>query len=365
MSSETGKLAYLREPGDLEMREYPIPEPDRGSVVTEVVRTNVCGSERHIWEGNAPITSGTMGHEAVCRVAALGEGVETDYAGNQIAEGDLIVPVYFGTCQRCPACQRVDFHRCQNAFSDSGDVSDPPHFRGTFATHYYVSPKQYFYKLPDGVDPSVGAMATCALSQVYFGIDRIDVTAEETVVVQGAGGLGLNALAIADQKGARTILVEGVDDRIETAREFGVDQVVDFREYDTVSARADRISDLTDGTGADVAIEVAGVPDAFTEGVQLLRNNGRYMVIGNGFPGRTTEFDPALITSKSLTVQGVARYQPWYLMKSLSFLQRHGDRYPYDQLFDTTFPLENASEALQQSADRNVTRASLVPNADS
>ncbi|GAD52416.1 threonine dehydrogenase and related Zn-dependent dehydrogenases [Halarchaeum acidiphilum MH1-52-1] len=84
-------------------------------------------------------------------------------------------------------------------------------------------------------------------------------------MIQGGGGLGQNAIAVANEFGAETILVEGVDERIERARDFGVDHVVDFREHDTVEARAERVAELTNGRGADVGVEVAGVPDAFAE----------------------------------------------------------------------------------------------------
>lgn len=363
-SRPTGRLVYLDEPERLEVKEYEVPEPDPGAVLTEVVRANVCGSELHIWKGKHPeVKNGALGHEALCRITELGDGVETDYAGQPIAEGDVVAPVYYITCQRCSSCLVGDFHLCQNAYRHwSKPPEEPPHFHGTFGTHYYIQPDQYFFKVPEDLDPGVAAGANCALSQVMFGLDEVGVDYGDTVVVQGAGGLGLNALAVANERGAKTISIEGVDGRLRRAEEFGADHTIDFREYDTVEARSRRVEELTDGVGADVAVEVAGIPEAFAEGVRLLRDGGRYLEMGNVNPGQPTEFDPGLMTRKGIDITSVVRYQPWYLQKALAFLDEQSDTYPYEDLIDAEFDLVDVDEALEKSERREVTRATLVPD---
>ncbi|WP_129113433.1 zinc-binding dehydrogenase [Halegenticoccus tardaugens] len=362
-SRPIGTLVYLDEPEKLETQEYEVPEPEPSALITEVVRANVCGSELHIWRGHHPqVKEGVLGHEVLCRISELGEDIETDYAGQPIEEGDLIAPVYYITCQQCHSCQEGQFHLCQNAYRYwSKPPEEAPHFHGTFSTHYYVHPDQYFYKVPAGLDPGIAAGANCALSQVMFGLDETGVEYDDTVVIQGAGGLGLNAIAYANEQGAKTIAVEGVDGRIERAYEFGVDHVVDFREYDTVDARSERIKELTDGIGADVAVEVAGVPAAFAEGIHLLRDGGRYLEMGNVSPGHTTEFDPGALTRKSIDITSVVRYNPWYLNRALEFLAENSDTYPYADLIDAEFALTDVEEALHKSDTRAVTRATLIP----
>jgi threonine dehydrogenase-like Zn-dependent dehydrogenase len=363
-SGDTGRLVYLAEPERIEMREYEVPAPGPGAVLTRIERANVCGSELHIWRGHHPeVKNGVLGHEALCRVDELGEGVETDYAGEPVEEGDVVAPAYFITCRRCPPCQEGQFHLCENAYRNwSKGPEEPPHFHGTFASHYFIHPDQYFYKVPEGLDPGIAAGANCALSQVIFGMDKVGVGYGETVIVQGAGGLGLNAIAYGNERGAETIVVEGVDGRIDRAREFGVDHVVDFREHDTVEARAERVRELTDGTGADVGVEMAGVPDAFSEGIELIRTGGRYLEIGNVSPGHTTEFDPGLLTRKSIDIVPVVRYDPWYLKRALEFLAENAGTYPYADLIDAEFDLVDVEEALAKSDSREVTRATLLPH---
>jgi threonine dehydrogenase-like Zn-dependent dehydrogenase len=362
-SKKMGTVAYLAEPGCVELREYPVPDPEPGEIVATVERANVCGSDLHIWRGNHPeVKEGSLGHEALCRIDALGEGVEVDYAGKPVEEGDLIAPVYYLTCQRCSACQDGQFHLCENVYEYwSQSPEEPPHFHGTFGTHYVIHKNQYFYKVPDELSLNVAAGANCALSQVMFGFDEVGIEYGDTIVVQGGGGLGLNAIAYANERGAETILVEGVDGRIDRAHEFDVNHVIDFREYDTVSARAERVREFTDGVGADVGVEVAGVPKAFSEGIHLLRDGGRYLEMGNVTPGATTDFDPGLLTRKSIDITAVVRYDPWYLHRALNFLDEQIDSYPYEDLIDAEFDLLDVDNALRQSDTREVTRATLLP----
>jgi D-arabinose 1-dehydrogenase-like Zn-dependent alcohol dehydrogenase len=365
-SRPTGRLVYLDRPERLEIKEYDVPEPEPGAIVTEVVRANVCGSELHIWRGHHPeVKEGVLGHEVLCRVSDLGEGVETDFAGEPVSEGDLIAPVYYITCQRCSSCREGEFHLCQNAYRYwSKPPDEPPHFHGTFATHYYVHPNQYFYKVPEGLDIGVAAGANCALSQVMFGMDEVGIEYGDTVVVQGAGGLGLNAIAVANERGAETIVIEGADGRLERAEQFGADHLIDLRDYDTVGARSERVRELTDGIGADVGIEVAGVPAAFSEGVRLLRDGGRYLEMGNVNPGQMTEFDPGALTRKSIDITAVVRYDPWYLHEALRFLEANAGKYPYADLIDAEFGINEVDEALARSDSREITRATIVPDRD-
>ncbi len=358
-----GTVAVMTEPGKLAYEHYPLPEPGQGAILAEVVRTNVCGSELHIWQGAHPTKrSGVMGHEMLGRVARIGAGVETDFAGRPIAVGDRVVAAYFLTCRKCQYCQQGQFALCEHAYRNwVKDASEAPHFHGSFSTHYYIHPDQYFYKVPDNVPDSAAASVNCAMTQVYYGIVKSGLRSGETILLQGAGGLGLNAAAIAKQFGARVIVADMVDSRLEKALRFGADHVVDFKRYGTLQDRTAVIGELTEGRYVDVAMELSGVPDAFSEGIHYVRPGGRYVSIGNVSPGRTTAFDPGLLTRKAIQIIPIIRYDPWYLDEALQFLSRHMDRYPFGELVDAEFGFEEIADALDRSVNRSVSRASILP----
>jgi putative phosphonate catabolism associated alcohol dehydrogenase len=359
-----GRMAYMDEPGKLSIREFDIPERiDDGAVLLEVVQTNVCGSEIHIFGGHHPVLkSGGLGHEMIGRVACLGAGVTADCAGTPIAVGDRVVPVYTLCCMRCRACNRGHYSHCEHAFDWFGRQDVAPHFHGaTYASHYYLHPGQYFYRVPDSVPAGEAASANCALAQVLVAIDVAGVKPGQTVVVQGAGGLGLNACAVAKERGATVVAIDGVAARLDLAREFGADHIVNLREHNDPAGRVALIRELTDGWGADVAIEVTGVPGSVPEGVEMLGVGGWYALIGNINLGETCTFDPAAVVRKLVTMRGFNRYPPHYLHEALRFLERTRHRFPFGKLLDKSFSLENTKEAIEASARREVARATIIP----
>lgn len=286
-----GKLSVMVGPRTMEYREYDLPTPEKGALLVKVLRTNVCGSDIHNWQGKIPMKIGTtLGHEMVGRIERLGEGLTKDNAGNPIAIGDRIVATYFQICDSCKPCVNGDHSMCENTYEFfMKKPEEYPHFHGTFATHYYVQPHQHFFKVPDNIPNSVAASANCAISQVLYGLSKANLSVNETLLIQGAGGLGLYSVAIAKASGAKVIIVDGVESRLDMAKKFGADHVINLHEYKTVEERNKVIMDLTDGFGADVGIEVSGVPDAFSEGIHHIRRSGRYVSIGNIIAGSFTK----------------------------------------------------------------------------
>jgi L-iditol 2-dehydrogenase len=365
VSEVKGRVAALVGPEEVAVKEFEVPEPGPGAVLARVRRANICGSEVHIYHFHHPlIRECVLGHEFVGEIAALGEGVETDYAGNPVQVGDRVIAPYFLTCRKCPACLRGDFNLCQKAYTFWSQPAEvEPHFHGAFATHYYVHPDQYFYRVPDDIPDEVVAGANCGLSQVLFGLHQIGLSLGDSLVVQGAGGLGLYAAAIGKDVGARVIVVEGIPERIELARRFGAESAVDMQEQATPEERVERVQALTSGYGADVVLDVTGVPAAFVEALQFARPGGRVVEIGSVNVGKEHEVSlaPGLITRKNVRVQGFVRYQPWYLHRALGFLERKHRSHPFAELTDREYALEDVGEAIEREEARQVARPAVVP----
>src|SRR5215510_946236 len=358
-----GKVAYIPQARQIEFYEYDLPDVEPGAILAQVSRTNICGSEVHMWRGEFGRRGAMPGHEMVGRVYKLGKGVTIDTAGQPLREGDRIAPVYYRTCGLCMNCRDGNAAACLTMSIRAKRLipQEPPHFHTPFGTHYYIQPGQHVYKVPNNVPDHAAASANCALSQVFFSLDRGNLRYDETLVVQGAGGLGLHAMAVAKARGARVIAIDGVDLRLKRAKAFGADELVDLREYPTPDARVRRVRELTKGIGPDVVLEVAGIPEAFLEAINLVRNGGRVLELGNISPGLTVTIPPSFVTFKSISIIGVATYNPHYLQKSLQFLSEHIDKYPYQELVDAVFPLEKSAEAMEKSDRKEITRAAIEP----
>ena len=360
-----GRVAALIGPEQVQVKEFEVPEPEPGAVLVRVRRANVCGSEVHIFHHHHPLLREcVLGHEFVGEILALGDGVELDYAGAPVAVGERVIAPYFLTCRRCAACLAGDFNLCQHAYDFWAQApEETPHFTGAFGTHYYIQPDQYFFKVPGDVPDDVVAGANCGLAQVLYGLHEAGLRAGDSLVIQGAGGLGLYAAAVARDAGAQVVVVEGIEQRIELARRFGAEEVVDMREHETAEARVERVQGLVGSAGADLVLEVSGVPAAFVEGIQLARPGGTVVEIGNVSIGREHEVSiaPGLITRKTLRVQGFVRYQPWFLHRTLRFLERKHRDHPFDELTDREYGLEQVGEAIGRAEARAVARPAIVP----
>lgn len=354
-----GTVAYMPEPGTIEFREYELPDPEPGGLFVETVAAGVCGSDLHMWEDRHPLKSIVLGHEMVGRVIDPATR-PTDSAGVALKAGDLVSIVYFAYCGRCRACARGQTHLCENSYNQWTRSPDQfPHFNGTFGTHFYVSPANALFKVPDNVPPLVAVSASCALAQASAGVYRARITAGQSVVVQGAGGLGLWATARAKERGARVIVLDAVPKRLDAAKAFGADETISFDECPQAADRVARVRELTDG-GADTALELTGIPEAVLEGVEMVRPGATYIEIGNVMPGRTIPLDIGSLARRSVTIHPVIRYPQKTLHDSLEFLSRNMGKLPFEQLVDATYPLEQVLQALEDTRTRKVNRAALA-----
>ena len=346
-----------------EAREFPLPDVEPDGILVRVTVANICGSDLHGWHGRTPRSGPTiMGHEMTGRIAKLGARVATDAAGAPLREGDRIVYSYFYPCRRCDPCRAGDGLHCVARRIGAGRArSDaPPHFTGAYADYYYLQPGHYVLRTPEELDDLTVAPLNCALSQVIYGLAQGGFQAGESVVIQGAGGLGLFAAAVARERGAaRVVVLDKIPERLALARAFGADHALALDDFPTSDARAKAVRELTGG-GGHVVIELVGHPAALAEGLAMTRAEGRYVVIGNIAGDQTIPFNPAWLVHLNRRMIGVGGYQAWALRRGLEFLERTRGRYPYDALMSHRFPIEQINEAFANADQGKAVRTALI-----
>lgn len=366
---KSGRAAVFVAPRQpFEIREFPVPEPEPGAILVKVRLCNICGSDLHAWHGDFQTTKiggalpTILGHEMMGTVAKLGAGVHRDFNGAPLSEGDRVVFQYFTHCGRCPQCLKGRTVSClHSSMAMMGNCEQPPHFVGGFADYYYLKPNQVIFKVPDHVPDEVVSGANCALAQVIQGFQRVNLRFGETVVIQGAGGLGIYASAVAKHMGAkRVIVIDGVKERLELARQFGADETIDLQEYPDDRSRVARVRELTDGIGADVVVELVGHPGVVNEGLNMLALSGRYLEIGNISKGKVVELDPSKLVFGNKSIVGVSWYEPEALKMAMDFLSKTIDLYPYHRLFAVKFKLSEINHAFELAEKRAVPRATIV-----
>lgn len=187
----------------------------------------------------------------------------------------------------------------------------------------------------------------CALCQVLYGIEQADMKFGDIVVIQGAGGLGIYAAAVAAERGAsKVISIDGQRPRLELAKQCGATHVIDLNEFPTPEARVQQVKELTDGRGADIVVEVVGLAAATVEGLDMVRVNGQYVDIGNIIP-QTVTLPATKVITQQIKWHGVTHYDPWIIPAALDMLVRTRDKYPLSRVVSHSFPLAEINKAFE------------------
>jgi L-iditol 2-dehydrogenase len=365
--SRAACVVAFRKP--VEIREVPIPDSlEAGAILVRTQVASICGSDVHLWQGELGALARVelpviLGHEMMGQVARLGPGVTQDSIGQPLAEGDRIVWTH-ASCRECYMCtvahqatlcpkrRMYMFTNCER----------PPYLLGGFAQYCYVLPTSGRVKVPDEVPSELASAASCALRTVVHGFDRLGrIESRETVVIQGAGPLGLYSAAMALGAGAQQVIVLGAPaHRLALAKKWGVAHTIDIDEVPDPRLRRRMIRDWTDGRGADVVIEVSGGTTAFPEGIDLVRRGGRYLVIGQ-VGDQQVSISPRLVVEKQLTVLGVMSGDTEHYYKALQFLKHNRDRFSFSDMLSNRYRLEQINEALDAMKGFREVKPVVVP----
>ncbi len=355
-----GIASVLVEKNRLETWGVDIHPPEPGGALVRTVLGGVCGSDVHIASGEAgempfPII---LGHEGVGEITQLGEGVTTDYAGVPVKTGDLVIWSPIALCHRCYSCTILQETPCEN--SQFFENASKPNW-GSYADYAWLPNNMPFYRLPDGAIPEAVAALGCGLPTALRGFDRCGpVGFGDTVVVQGAGPVGLSAVLVAAQAGAReVIIIDGPQVRLDAAKSLGATATVSLNL--SAEERKRKIYDLTGKNGPDLVIEAAGVLPAFPEGVDISGNHGRYIILGLWGAIGTQPIPPRELSTKNLTIGGASFPSPKNYYQGMQFAARMQERVPLAELVSHRFSIAEAGEALKVTKNGVATKAVIDP----
>jgi len=365
---KTSRAAVLTAPRRrVEIREIEILPPEPGAMVVQVEAATVCGTDVHIWEGDLqPEWPVGLGHEMVGRVVALGEGVVRDASDAPLALGDRIVWAYpwCGKCYYCAIARQPTL--CPYARMNGWRSAEKyPFLCGGFADYCYVLPDCRPVKVPDEVDSRVASSATCALRTVVHGFERLEtfggIGVQPSVVVLGAGPVGLYALAMSIASGAAlTISIGAPAQRVQLAQAWGATHTVNLEEVKDAQDRVEMVRQWTGGRGADLVIDAAGPVAAFEDALAMVRRGGRILVIGQSTQN-TIPFSPRRINKDMLEIIGVVSAHVTHFYKAMQFLASQRHRFRFEDMLTNSYPLTEVTEALESMAALREIKPAILP----
>jgi alcohol dehydrogenase len=293
---------------DWESKDDPGIERPADAVV-RIDTTTICGTDLHILKGDVPeVTDGrTLGHEAVGTVVETGPGVEN------FEQGDRVLVSCISACGRCAYCRRGMYGQClQGGGWILGHL-----INGTQAEYARIPfADNSLYKVPEGLsDEQVIFLSDILPTGYEVGVLNGKVEPGATVAVVGAGPIGLASMLTARLYGpSRIIAIDLANSRLVQARGFGADTTINNAEEDPV----ERVMELTDGLGADVAMEAVGIPQTFELCTELVRPGGHVANLGvHGAPA-TLHLEKLWIKNVTITTGLVDTYSTPILLRLVS-----------------------------------------------
>jgi threonine dehydrogenase-like Zn-dependent dehydrogenase len=352
----------------LEMRVYPaITKAGAGEALVRVEMAGICGTDVHLWLGQLAIPLPViLGHETAGRIEALGDGLTVDWRGQPLKVGDRVTWASSVICGQCYYCrQKNQPTRCvsRKAYGISYCADEAPHLRGGYAESILLRTGTAIFRIPDTVPTDAVIGAGCALVTAIHGIERTTILWGDTVVIQGTGPVGLAALAIAKEAGAaRVVAIGGPEHRLQMAKDFGADAVIDIAAVKDIAERRKLVLDELGPYGADVVIECVGHPEAVNEGIELCRDGGKFLVLGQYADAGTIDFRPHAITRKQLQVIGSWGFEPRHVHAALGLLERSDWKRRFANEITHRFPLSEANEALKTVRQWRSGKTVIVPS---
>jgi L-iditol 2-dehydrogenase len=285
------KALLLTAPSQLELVDFPEPNPAADEVVVRIRACGICGSDIHGWDGSTGRrrTPLIMGHEASGEIVATGPQVKAWRPGDRVTFDSTI------SCGTCRFCASGQINLCENR-----RVVSPVEYKqhGAFAERLAL-PDRILYRLPDNLPFEQAAMVE-PVSIAVHAVQRTKIAPGSTAVVIGSGMIGLLVIQALRWAGAaQVVAVDLADNRLELARRLGATHTVNSGRADAAA----EVAQITSGLGADTAFEVVGFTPTVNLAIAVLKRGGTCVLVGNLSP-QTQDFPLQAVVTKEITLLG-------------------------------------------------------------
>lgn len=354
-------VAVIPEPNSpVELREVPEPDLENNSALLEVELSEVCGTDVHLQRGRLAGVPYPLipGHVSVGRLQKI-RGELLDVEGKPFREGDRITFLdVHRTCNACWYCLVAKAAtRCpqRKVYGITYGLDDG--LCGGWATHIYLKPGTRCIRLD--ADSETFMSGGCALPTSLHAVERGDIKIGDSVLVLGSGPVGVNAVLLAQLRGALRVLCIGAPQaRLDAAQRIGA-ATLNIETHDEAK-RLNWVLEQTGGRGADVTIEATGAPPAVVQAMRFTRDAGTVVIVGQYTDHGEASFNPHLdLNKKHLDVRGCWGSDFSHFYRSARLAAAKPEMWSGMKL--DSYDLENANEALNDVADGRVLKAIIRP----
>ena len=362
-----------------QIQGVPRPAVPKKAALIQIGACGVCGTDLHILQGHWPTALPwpfTLGHELAGVIVEIGPELNSDFMGQPLHVGAKVMLPPLMPCGECDYCVHYPNHanRCLNPtyYGRYLPFEKPPHLWGGWSEMVYVDlemlPATKIYRLPDDMPLMLGSLSE-PLTSCVRAFNRAagagGFRVGDTIVVQGSGPIGVLAIVAAREMGAGRVVVVGAPEqpRLSLCRKFGAEATVCIDDFDRSPSRVDAVRELVGGYGADLVIDCTGHPSAGPEGIEMLRDGGTYIEMGQFTDAGAIETNWHRFCVKDINLLGSWAFTANDIPLAIDLIDRARDRYPW-HLLQSRFPFteDGVDDAVQSAMAMRCVKATIVPN---
>jgi len=342
-----------------EAKDVQLDHLSEGEILVEIAYTTICTSDLHTYCGRRALDSPTiLGHEIVGSIVHLPPN-QKDYTGQTLALGDLITWCVYAYDECDPMAAKGYPQKALSLYKYGHHPFNGGELNGGFATHCLLKKGTAIFKLPSHLSLQELAPLNCTHATIAGGLRLAGDVKDKTVLIYGAGMLGLSATAMAATLGAKHILLCDINPvRLALGEQFGANSTL----LNTLDTTAKKQVLASANLSPDIVIDTTGMPKVMEEGIELLGIGGISIWIGAVFNQEATPINAEKIVRKLLTIRGLHNYIPQDLATAIEFLTQHHQRFPFDQLVSAEYNLTELSKAFDTANTGQHFRVGISPS---
>lgn len=338
------KRAVLWQQQEIRIEEVDVPKPKKGEVLVKNVISTTCGTDVKNYKRGYPLVKPPhlFGHEFSGIVTEIGEGVKKFKVGDRIATHNS------APCNECYYCKKGLYSMCENITFN----------RGSYAEYTIVPEsivRQNMFLMPDEMDFKTASLLE-PFSCAVYGIDNCPIELGDTVIINGAGPIGLMFAKLAVLRGAKVIVTDLKENRLELANKLGVWKTLNLT---SIEDPVEYVRSYTENKrGADVVIEATGLIQIWETSIKMTRKGGFVLVFGGTKSGTTLNIDAVLMHYSQLTIKGVFHTTPRHVAEAFELLKMGVIN--ADDFVQNEYAIEDLEKAILEHASGDVIKNCIV-----
>lgn len=329
------KASVCYKKNDLRTEDLPTPEISDNEVLIKMLACGLCGTDIQKIRGDSVTKPTVLGHEVVGQIVKKGKNI------NNYQLGDRLITAIHVPCFTCHYCNKGHYTICEQFRTNNIDPGGFAEFIRIPELHL----KHLTHKVSDNVTDEEATLIE-PIACCLHGLKQADIRPDDSVLIMGAGTIGILHAQLAKIKGANKVIVSDMSEyKLRKALKVGSDYAINITEKDIIS----EVNQITNGQGVDVIVIAAGVSSLVSDAVNMVRRAGRIIVFSGFDKNKLVTLDASRFFKDEISIIGTYSVTPYEFPEALDLLEKR--KLNTDEMITHVFPLDKLSEAIDLSTD--------------